>query len=76
MTKEDILQWVGAVFVIVMYVLNAIGPSMYPYNIMAALCGTVCFMTWSILVVNKPQLLVNLVSLSLCVFGLAKAFFF
>jgi hypothetical protein len=71
---KDTLQWTGAGFIIVMYVLNAIGPSMYPYNIIMAMLGTVCFLTWSILVANKPQMVVNAVAMLVCTIGLIKAF--
>jgi hypothetical protein len=72
--NKDALQWTGAGFIIVMYVLNAIGPSMYPYNIIMAMLGTICFLTWSILVANKPQIVVNGVAMLVCTVGLIKAF--
>jgi hypothetical protein len=74
MNNKDNLQWLGAVFIIVMYILNAIGPSMYPYNIIMAFGGTVCFLAWSIFVANRPQIVVNSVALIVCVIGLVKAF--
>jgi hypothetical protein len=71
---NEILQWTGAVFIIAGHSLNAVGPAAYPYNILAFFVGTILFMAWSIRVVNKPQLLVNIVALALGLTGLAKAF--
>jgi predicted membrane metal-binding protein len=70
---NEVLQWTGAVFIIAMHVLNAVGPSAYPYNIITATLGTICFMAWSYRVANKPQLLVNVVAMTLCVLGLYRA---
>jgi hypothetical protein len=71
---NDILQWAGAVFIIAGHSLNAVGPSAYPWNILAFFLGTILFMTWSIRVANKPQLLVNIVALSIGASGLYRAF--
>ena len=71
---NEILQWTGAVFIIAGHSLNAVGPAAYPYNILAFFLGTILFMTWSIRVANKPQLLVNIVALAIGLTGLAKAF--
>ena len=71
---NEILQWVGAVFIIAGHSLNAAGPAVYPYNILAFFVGTVLFMIWTIRVANKPQLMVNLVALCIGAWGLVKAF--
>ena len=71
---NEILQWSGAVFIIAGHSLNAVGPAAYPYNILAFFLGTVLFMAWSIRVANKPQLLVNIVALSIGASGLYRAF--
>ena len=70
---NDVLQWVGAVFIIAGHSLNAVGPASYPYNILAFFLGTILFMIWSVRVANKPQLLVCLVSLGIGFVGLLKA---
>ena len=71
---NEILQWSGAVFIIAGHSLNAVGPSVYPYNILAFFLGTVLFMSWAIRVANKPQLMVNIVALIIGITGLVKAF--
>jgi hypothetical protein len=71
---NEILQWTGAVFIIAGHSLNAMGPAVYPYNIIAFFLGTILFMSWSVRVANKPQLLVNIVALLIGLTGLAKAF--
>jgi hypothetical protein len=71
--KNEIIQWVGAVFIIAGHTLNAVGPAAYPYNIQAFAVGTVAFLVWSIRVGNRPQLAVNLVALSLGLAGIYRA---
>ena len=71
--KNEVLQWAGAVAIIAGHILNAVGVSTYPYNILASFLGTVFFLAWTVRVANKPQMLVNVVALTLCVVGLYKA---
>jgi hypothetical protein len=69
-----VLQWAGAVAIIAMHILNAVGPSAYPYNIVAAFVGTVLFLSWTIRVRNAPQFTVNVVALAIGLVGLYNAF--
>ena len=71
---NELLQWIGAVFIIAGHSLNAVGPAAYPYNIVAFFVGTVLFLIWSLRVRNRPQLLVNVVALSIGATGLFRAF--
>jgi hypothetical protein len=71
---DDALQWTGAVAIIAGHVLNAVGPAVYPYNIAVFAVGTVAFLAWALRVRNKPQAVVNLVSLAIGAVGLYKAF--
>jgi hypothetical protein len=71
---NNCLQWLGAVAIIVMHVLNAMGPGAYPYNIVAAFLGTVLFLAWTIRVRNAPQFTVNVVALAIGFVGLYNAF--
>jgi hypothetical protein len=70
---NDTLQWSGALFVIVGHILNSIGPSAYPYNIVAFTLGTVAFLSWAKRVKNSPQIVVNVVSMFTCLLGLFNA---
>ena len=71
---NEILQWAGAVLIIAGHSLNAVGPAVYPYNILAFLLGTVMFLAWAVRVANKPQITVNLVSVAIGITGMVRAF--
>jgi hypothetical protein len=71
--KNEVLQWVGAAAIIARHVLNAVGPSVYPYNIAVFALGTVAFLIWAVRVANKPQAVVNVVSLAIGIVGLYNA---
>jgi hypothetical protein len=73
MKTNDILQWTGAVAIIAMHVLNALGPDYYPYNIYAAFLGTVSFLAWTVRVRNAPQFTVNVIALGIGLAGIWKA---
>ena len=73
MKLNDVLQWAGAVFIIVGHVFNSIGPATYPWNIATFAAGTVFFLTWSWRVGNTPQLLVNIIALAIGATGLYRA---
>lgn len=78
MTRADkaneILQWLGCGFIIAGHVLNAIGPSAYPWNVVVFAIGILMFLIWAFRVKNKPQITVNLVSIAITAVGLFKAF--
>jgi len=74
-TTNDLLQWLGAPLIIAGHTLNAIGPNVYPWNIIVFFFGTSCFFAWSIRTKNRPQTLVNFISLAIGSFGIFKAFF-
>ena len=71
---DDTLQWTGAAAIIAGHVLNAMGPSMYPYNVVVFAVGTIAFLAWAVRVRNMPQAVVNLVALAIGLVGLYKAF--
>jgi len=71
---NEILQWTGAVLIIAGHSLNAVGPAVYPYNILTFLLGTVMFLAWAVRVGNKPQLTVNIVSVVIGITGMICAF--
>jgi len=70
---NEILQWSGAVWIIAGHSLNAMGPEVYPYNILAFFLGTVFFLWWTLRVANIPQMLVNLVAIAIGAVGLFRA---
>ena len=70
---NEILQWAGASLIVAGHSLNAIGPAVYPYNIITFLLGTVMFLAWAVRVANKPQMFVNAVSVCIGIVGLIKA---
>lgn len=77
MTYEETteaIQWAGAGSVIAGHILNAVGPAAYPWNIVAFSVGTAAFLTWSLRVNNRAQLVVNIVAVVTCAMGLGKAF--
>lgn len=71
---NEVLQWIGAVFIIAGHAFNAIGPAVYPWNIVAFFLGTIAFLLWTLRVRNTPQMLVNIVAITLGAVGLFKAF--
>lgn len=70
---NEVLQWAGAVFIIAGHSLNAVGPAAYPWNILTFFIGTMLFLAWTIRVKNRPQLLVNVVALTIGIVGLTRA---
>jgi hypothetical protein len=73
LTWDDLLQWAGTVCLLTMYVLMSFYKELHPWNIVAGLCGGACYLTWTIRVVNKPQMIVNGVALAIGAAGLFKA---
>ena len=73
--KDEVLQWTGAFFITVGHVLNTMGSAYHRdiWNIAAFAVGTALFLTWTIRVANKPQMMVNIVAMTTCVVGLVKA---
>ena len=73
MKFNDIIQWIGAVAIIIGHVANAIGPDAYPWTIVAFTLGTAMFLTWAIRAKNHPQMVVNIVAIVTCAIGLVNA---
>ncbi len=70
---NEALQWAGAVWIIAGHSLNALGPAVYPYNILAFFVGTIFFLYWTFRVANYPQMLVNIIAIAISGLGLYKA---
>ena len=73
MKINDAIQWAGTACILVMYVLmnffREVG-----LDPVFGLLGGLCYALWAYRVANKPQLLVNVVAISVCLVGLFKAF--
>jgi hypothetical protein len=73
MTREkvnDTLQWTGTAFILAMYVLMNFYRDL-GLDPIAGLLGGACYATWAYRTMNKPQLLVNAVAITVCVIGIA-----
>ena len=76
MTRREIdnaLQWAGTVCLLTMYVLMSFFPHLHPWNIVAGVCGGVLYLTWTVRVANKPQMIVNGVAIAIGLAGLYNA---
>jgi hypothetical protein len=71
---NEILQWAGTACFIAMYTLMSFFPSMHPWNIVAGMLGSTCYLLWCIRVANKPQMIVNAIGITVCVAGLIKLY--
>jgi hypothetical protein len=70
---NNILQWAGTVCLLAMYILMSFYTHLHPWNIVAGVLGGACYLTWTIRVANKPQLIVNAVAITIGLAGLYKA---
>lgn len=71
---NSVLQWMGTACLIAMYVVMSFFPEQYPLNIILGLAGGVCYFAWSRRVNNRPQQLVNLAGIVVCLGGLVRYF--
>ena len=77
MTRTEIdnaLQWAGTACFMIMYCLMSFYPNLHPWNIVAGATGGALYLVWSLRVANKPQIITNLVGVTICLVGLYKAF--
>jgi hypothetical protein len=70
---NSILQWAGTTALISMYVLMSFYPHLHPWNIVCGAIGGVLYFCWSMRVANKPQMIVNMAGILVCLAGLYKA---
>jgi hypothetical protein len=68
------LQWLGTSCLVTMYVVMSFYPELYPINIMLGCVGGLFYFAWSIRAQNKPQMLVNLAGVVVCLLGLIKLY--
>jgi len=69
---NSILQWTGTVCLLAMYVLMSFYPHLHPWNIVCGVLGGILYLTWTVRVGNRPQLLVNVVAITIGLAGLYK----
>ena len=70
---NNMLQWAGTVCLLTMYTLMSFFPHLHPYNIVAGVLGGVFYLTWTLRVRNRPQLIVNVVAIAIGLAGLFRA---
>ena len=68
------LQWLGTACLIAMYIVMSYFPELFPVNIMLGLAGGTFYFAWSYRVANRPQQLVNLAGILVCLGGLIRYF--
>ena len=73
MSFDRAVQWLGTMCIMCMYCIMSFCPQLHPLNIVFGLAGGVCFLAWAVDAGNWPQITVNLVSISICSWGLARA---
>jgi hypothetical protein len=71
---NELIQWIGTGFVLAMYAIMNLAPELAPWNLIAGLCGSIMYFIWTVRVKNRPQMLINVVAMTLCVLGLFKHF--
>jgi hypothetical protein len=69
---NNVLQWAGTVCLLAMYVLMSFYPHLHPWNIVCGVLGGILYLTWTVRVGNRPQLLVNVVAITIGLAGLYK----
>jgi len=73
-TANDLIQWVGTAFVLSMYLVMNVFPEHILYIQLFGLLGATTFFTWTVRVKNYPQMVINVVAMTLCVVGLLRHF--
>ena len=73
MKLNDALQWLGTLFILAMYVLMNFFRDLQ-LDALAGLLGGVCYLAWTIRVANRPQMIVNVVAITVCALGLWRMY--
>ena len=71
---NETIQWMGTVFILMMYTVMNLFPQQIIYIQLFGLLGAVCFFAWTLRVRNYPQMTINAVAMTLCVAGLLRHF--
>ena len=72
MKTNELIQWIGTAFILVMYVISNFFPGYDLLRNSVALGGALCFFTWSYRVKNTQQMIINGVALALCCVGIYR----
>ena len=72
-TVNEIIQWVGTFFILAMYVLMNFFRDL-GLDPVCGLIGGLCYAVWAYRAANKPQMLINIVAIAVCVMGLYSKF--
>ena len=67
------LQWAGTSALLTMYILMSFFPHLYPWNLVAGCVGGLLYFGWSMRTRNKPQMIVNMAGILVCIAGLIRA---
>lgn len=67
---NELIQWVGTLFILTMYVISNFFPGLDDLRNSVALLGALCFFTWAYRVGNQQQMIINGVAIALCCLGL------
>jgi hypothetical protein len=73
MRVNDALQWLGTLFILAMYVLMNFFRDLQ-LDALAGLLGGACYLAWTIRVANRPQMIVNVVAITVCALGLWRMY--
>lgn len=73
MKFDELIQWVGTVFILAMYVVSNYFKGFDDLRNGVALLGAVCFFTWAYRVANRQQMIINGVAIALCLGGLLNS---
>jgi len=71
MRLNEVLQWSGTVCILAMYVLMNFFREL-GLDPMFGLLGGLCYAAWAYRVANRPQMIVNVVAITVCALGLFK----
>ncbi len=73
-TLNESIQWLGTAFILAMYAVMNIIPQHIVFIQLFGLLGAVSFFVWTVRVKNYPQMVINVVAMTLCVVGLLRHF--
>ncbi len=72
MKTDNIIQWIGTAFVLLMYLVMNVFPQHMVLIQAFGLAGAVSFFAWTVRVKNYPQMTINAVAMTLCITGLIR----